>query len=104
MTSFRVCKRKVVDKSGFPTKAAAYKAGIDYLHGNIEITNESISLKNFRTNWLKNVVAVNVKSSSMQTYQNSGLSWADIDFDTKKMILQCRIRYIGKLKQPLYSG
>ena len=37
-------KRKVVEKGGFPTKAAAYKAGVeaytDFLHGNIGITSE----------------------------------------------------------------
>ena len=66
-------KRKVVEKGGFPTKAAAYKAGVaaynDFLHGNIGITSESISLKDFMTAWLDNVVALNVKVSSMQKYQ-----------------------------------
>ena len=66
-------KRKVVEKGGYPTKAEAYKAGVaaynDFLHGNIGITSESISLKDFMTAWLDNVVAANVKMSSMQTYQ-----------------------------------
>lgn len=66
-------KRKVVEKGGFPTKAEAYKAGVaaynDFLHGNIGITSESISLKDFMTAWLENVVTLNVKASSMQTYQ-----------------------------------
>lgn len=66
-------KRKVVEKGGFPTKASAYKAGVaaynDFLHGNIGITSESISLKDFMTAWLDNVVALNVKASSMQKYQ-----------------------------------
>lgn len=67
-------KRKVVEKGGFPTKAAAYKAGVaaynDFLHGNIGITSESISLKDFMTAWLDNVVALNVKASSMLHYQS----------------------------------
>lgn len=66
-------KRKVVEKGGYPTKAEAYKAGVaafnDFLHGNIGITSESITLKDFMTNWLQNVVALNVKANSMQTYQ-----------------------------------
>lgn len=66
-------KRKVVEKGGFPTKATAYKAGVeafnDFLHGNIGITSEAITLKDFMTAWLDNVVALNVKPSSMQTYQ-----------------------------------
>ena len=66
-------KRKVVEKGGYPTKAEAYKAGVaafnDHLHGNIGITSESITLKDFMTNWLNNVVSLNVKANSMQTYQ-----------------------------------
>lgn len=65
-------KRKVVEKGGYPTKDAAYKAGVeaynDYLHGNIGITSESISLKDFMEKWLREVVAVNVKPSSLQLY------------------------------------
>lgn len=67
-------KRKVVEKGGYPTKAAAYKAGveayIDFLHGNIGITSESVTLKEFLTNWLNNVVMLNVKPSTMQSYQS----------------------------------
>lgn len=67
-------KRKVVEKGGYPTKDAAYKAGVaaynDYLHGNIGITSESISLKDFMTAWLREVVASNVKVTSMQKYQS----------------------------------
>ena len=66
-------KRKVVEKGGFPTKDAAYKAGVekytDYLHGNIGITSESITLKDFMTQWLNEVVALDVRARSMQTYQ-----------------------------------
>ena len=66
-------KRKVVEKGGFPTKDAAYKAGVekytDFIHGNIGIASEAITLKDFMTQWLNEVVAVNVKARSMQTYQ-----------------------------------
>ena len=44
-------KRKVVEKGGYRTKGEAYKAGVaaynDFLHGNIGITSESITLKDF---------------------------------------------------------
>ena len=67
-------KRKVVEKGGFATKSEAYKAGVaaynDYLHGNIGITSEKITLKDFMTAWLNNVVALNVKSNTMKTYQS----------------------------------
>ena len=66
-------KRKVVEKGGYPTKAEAYKAGVeaytDYLHGNIGITSESITLKDFMTQWLNEVVKNNVKATTLQTYQ-----------------------------------
>ena len=46
---------------------AAYN---DYLHGNIGITSEKITLKDFMTAWLDNVVALRVKPNTMQTYQS----------------------------------
>ena len=59
----------VVEKGGFTTKDAAYKAGVaaynDYLHGNIGITSERVTLKDFMSAWLQNVVAVNVKPTSL---------------------------------------
>lgn len=67
-------KRKVVEKGGYSTKSAALKAGmeayVDWLHGNIGITSESITLKDFMTKWLAEVVSANVKATSMQTYQS----------------------------------
>ena len=67
-------KRKVVEKGGFETKTAAYKAGVaaynDFLHGNIGITSEAITLKDFMTSWLYEVVAGNVKPTSMQIYSS----------------------------------
>ena len=53
-------RRKVVEKGGFATKSAALKAGmeayVDWLHGNIGITSESITLKDFMTKWLDEIV------------------------------------------------
>ena len=67
-------KRKVVEKGGFPTKSAAYKAGVeafnDFLHGNIGITSESITLKEFMTSWLENSVALDVKPTTLQNYHS----------------------------------
>lgn len=65
-------RRKVVERGGYSTKEAAYKAGVaafnDFMHGNIGITSDSITLKDFMTAWLENVVAVNVKPTTLQTY------------------------------------
>lgn len=67
-------KRKVVEKGGFQTKQDAYNAGVnaynDWKHGNIGITSENISLKNFLQNWLENVVALNTKATTMQIYKS----------------------------------
>ena len=67
-------RRKVVEKGGYSTKSEAYKAGTlayaDWLHGNIGITSESVTLKDFMTKWLDTVVASNVKPSTMQAYQS----------------------------------
>ena len=65
-------KRKVVEKGGFPTKKDAYNAGVsaynDWKHGNIGITSENISVKDFMQNWLDNVTALNVKANTLQKY------------------------------------
>ena len=42
----------------------------DFLHGNIGITSEAITLGDFMTNWLNEVVALNVKANTLQTYQS----------------------------------
>ena len=67
-------RRKVVEKDGFATKAEVYKAGVaaynNFLNGNIGITSESITLKDFMTSWLDNVVALNVKQTSLQLYRS----------------------------------
>ena len=56
-------KRKVVEKGGFQTKPEAYKAGVaaynDFLHGNIGIMSESITLEKFLASWIENIVALN---------------------------------------------
>ena len=65
-------KRRVVEKGGFATRKLAYDAGVaaytDWKHGNIGIVSENITLKDFMTNWLEKVVALNVKPNTMQMY------------------------------------
>ena len=66
-------KRKVIEKGGFATQKEAYNAGVsaytDWLHGNIGITSIKITLKDFMANWLEKVVALNVKSNTLQEYK-----------------------------------
>ena len=68
MAQVRTRKRGKTFSYIFEAGVAAYN---DYLHGNIGITSEKITLKDFMTAWLDNVVALNVKPSSMQTYRFS---------------------------------
>ena len=67
-------KRKVVEKGGFQTKSAAYKAGVeaynDFIHGNIGITSEAIKLKDFMATWLDNSIAFDVKPTTFQNYRS----------------------------------
>ena len=66
-------RRKVVERGGYSTKDAAYKAGVsafnDFMHGNIGITSEAVTLKDFMAKWLREVVSVGVNQNTMQTYQ-----------------------------------
>ena len=95
-------KRKVVEKSGYPTKDAAYKAGVaaynDYLYGNIGITSESISLKDFMPMWFANVVAINVKPSSYGhvARRSARIDVADVDFEAKKITVRRQLLYLRK--------
>ena len=65
-------KRKVVEKGGFSTRKEAYNAGVaaytNWLHGDIVITSEKISLKDFIKKWLEKVVTLNVKPNTLQSY------------------------------------
>ena len=68
-------KRKVVEKGGYATKGEAYNAGVeaynDFRHGNIGITSEAITLKDFMRTWLENVVKQNVKPTTLQNYRSN---------------------------------
>jgi integrase len=65
-------KRKVIEKGGFPSPDDAYNAGVaaynDWKHGNIGITSTRISLSNFITKWMDNVVKLNVRPSTFALY------------------------------------
>ena len=64
-------KRKVVEKGGFPTKKEAYEAGVtafaDWKHGNIGITSERITVKEYLAKWLE-YASTNTKISTTELY------------------------------------
>ena len=64
--------RRMKEKGGFPTKEAAYEAGmtafVDWKHGNIGITSERVTLNDFFRSWFANVVKKSLRPSTMKTY------------------------------------
>lgn len=67
-------KRKVVEKGGYPSEREAYEAGVaafnDWKHGNIGVTSESITLKDFIDIWLKKVVLIENKPNTYLSYKS----------------------------------
>lgn len=67
-------KRKVVEKGGFETAAAAYDAGVaaynDYKNGSIEITGENMRLKDYLAKWLE-TVSPELRSNTIINYRGS---------------------------------
>ncbi|MDY6350553.1 MAG: tyrosine-type recombinase/integrase [Selenomonas sp.] len=65
-------RRKVVEKGGFPTKDAAYEAGVaaftDWKHGDIGITSERVTVKDFLTAWLDRIKG-DVRQSTQSMYR-----------------------------------
>lgn len=66
-------KRIVIEKGGFATRAEAYEKGteafVDFKHGNIGITSEKITVKDYLESWLKSV-QVNLKMSTFLSYSS----------------------------------
>ena len=65
--------RRMKEKGGFPTKEAAYEAGmtafVDWKHGNIGITSERVTLNDFFRSWFANVVKKTLRPSTIRTYE-----------------------------------
>ena len=66
-------KRKVVEKGGFASADEAYTAGVeaftDYKHGNIGITSEKMTLKDFMQLWLERVKQ-DLRNNTYAGYEN----------------------------------
>jgi integrase len=66
-------KRKMIEKGGFANRDEAYEAGTaaytDWKHGNIGITSEKITIRDFLNRWMENVVSKSVKPSSFSSYE-----------------------------------
>ena len=68
-------KRIVIEKGGFATRAEAYEKGteafVDFKHGNIGITSEKITVKDYLESWLNTVARANVKDLSFISYKST---------------------------------
>jgi integrase len=66
-------KRKMIEKGGFENEDAAYDAGVaaytSWKHGNISITSEKITVKEYLENWLENASKPNVKQKTYENYR-----------------------------------
>lgn len=65
-------KRIVIEKGGFATRAEAYEKGteafVDFKHGNIGITSEKITVKDYMESWLESVARLNIRESTYENY------------------------------------
>ena len=73
--SFDISKnpRRMKEKGGFATEDEAFDAGVkayaDWKSGNIGITSERVTLKDYLASWLENVARPNVKRTTYVNYQ-----------------------------------
>ena len=75
--SFDISKRprRMKEKGGFATEDEAFDAGVkayaDWKSGNIGITSERMTLKDYLASWLENVARPNIKRTTYDNYQSS---------------------------------
>lgn len=75
--SFDISKRprRMKEKGGFATEDEAFDAGVaayaDWKSGNIGITSERVTLKDYLASWLENVARPNVKRTTYSSYQSA---------------------------------
>ena len=75
--SFDISKhpRRMKEKGGFATEDEAFDAGVaayaDWKSGNIGITSERVTLKDYLASWLENVARPNVKRTTYTSYQSA---------------------------------
>ena len=75
--SFDISKhpRRMKEKGGFATEHEAFDAGVqayaDWKNGNIGVTSERVTLKDYLASWLKNVARPNIKRTTYTNYQHA---------------------------------
>ena len=75
--SFDISKhpRRMKEKGGFATEDEAFDAGVqayaDWKSGNIGVTSERVTLKDYLASWLENVARPNIKRTTYSNYQSA---------------------------------
>ena len=63
------------EKGGFATEDEAFDAGVkayaDWKNGNIGVTSERVTLKDYLASWLENVARPNIKRTTYSNYQSA---------------------------------
>ena len=67
--------RRMKEKGGFASEEEAFDAGVqayaDWKSGNIGVTSERVTLKDYLASWLENVARPNVKHTTYINYQTA---------------------------------
>ena len=99
-------KRKQVSRGGFATEQEALEAGMEaytsWRHGNISITSERISVKDYLAKWLEEVMRPQVKRSTYSAYSASCKRIAPLI--GRKMLQDLRPRDIDTMLRTLAAG
>lgn len=108
--SFDISKRprRMKEKGGFATEDEAFDAGVqayaDWKNGNIGVTSERVTLKDYLASWLENVARPNVKRTTYVNYQ-SAINKRIAPFLGNHILQELRPRHIdGWLKNLAKEG
>ena len=108
--SFDISKhpRRMKEKGGFSTEDEAFDAGVqayaNWKNGNIGVTSERVTLKDYLASWLENVARPNVKRTTYVNYQ-SAINKRIAPFLGNHILQELRPRHIdGWLKNLAKEG
>lgn len=108
--SFDISKhpRHMKEKGGFSTEDEAFDAGVqayaNWKNGNIGVTSERVTLKDYLASWLENVARPNVKRTTYVNYQ-SAINKRIAPFLGNHILQELRPRHIdGWLKNLAKEG
>ena len=99
--SFDISKhpRRMKEKGGFSTEDEAFDAGVqayaDWKNGNIGVTSERVTLKDYLASWLENVARPNVKRTTYSSYQ-SAIKKRIVPYLGDQIIQELRPRHVDE--------